>query len=68
MSYTEVVICDQCEVHKQEVNHWIMYSLTGPSVSFRTWTNDWKAYGHLCGESCASKFLSKAIPNLFEQD
>lgn len=62
MALTENVTCDYCDIVKGKANHWILWDLQ-PHPRFLPWSEKYKGedYGHLCGESCAGKMLSRLI-------
>lgn len=60
MALSERIECDICGIVKGEANHWITYGRY-PALNFKPWRDDYIDRGHLCGESCAGKMLSKAI-------
>jgi hypothetical protein len=62
MALTEKITCDHCGIVKGEANHWMLWDLD-LNPRFFPWSREYKNEdrGHLCGESCAGKLLSKAI-------
>ena len=64
MALAEKITCDQCGIVKGPANHWILWHKVGEPgtfIYFSPWDDDYTFKGHLCGESCAGKMLSKSI-------
>ena len=65
MALTEKITCDQCGIVKGPANHWILWS---NPLGFEPWGPEYVNLGHLCGESCAGKMLSKSIEEWGKRD
>jgi len=61
MALTEKITCDVCDIIKDPANHWLLWYKTEFGIFIGPWDDEYKNNGHLCGESCAGKMLSKAI-------
>ena len=72
MSVKATYICDNCGVTKGETNHWFAISANGnrstllPTFTVGAFIDARADASHLCGESCLSVAVSKAIREILK--
>jgi hypothetical protein len=63
MALTEKITCDNCQIIKENSNHWMLWRVLNGGLFLSPWSKAYRnsKYGHICGSACASSMLSKSI-------